>query len=102
LRGRASATARTVVWSALPAGLLAGGALGGHIGLAATMLAGAALTALASLVVRVHSAGWWSCYAAAPQTMPAAPLTHASTVGNVCGPYPMWPPGKKRAAFGAP
>jgi len=66
LRGRASATARTVVWSALPAGLLAGGALGGSIGLAPTMFAGAALTALASFVVRVHSARWWSRYAAVP------------------------------------
>jgi MFS family permease len=51
LRGRATATARTIVWSALPLGSLAGGALGGWIGLSTTMLYGAAFTALAGLLV---------------------------------------------------
>jgi MFS family permease len=52
LRGRATATARTIVWAALPAGSLAGGFLGGHIGLAATMFAGAITTACAALLLQ--------------------------------------------------
>lgn len=52
LRGRAAATARTIVWTALPAGSLAGGYLGGHIGLVATMAAGASITACAALFLR--------------------------------------------------
>ncbi len=50
LRGRATATARTIVWTALPIGSLAGGALGERIGLSATMLIGAAITASAAVV----------------------------------------------------
>jgi MFS family permease len=56
LRARATATARTIVWGALPLGSLAGGYLGGHAGLATTMLIGASITASAALVLR-SSAG---------------------------------------------
>lgn len=52
LRGRAAATARMIVWSALPAGLFAGGVLGTVFGLQATMLIGAAITAAAAMLLR--------------------------------------------------
>ena len=39
--GRANATIRTVVWGTLPLGTLAGGALGGTIGIVPTLFAGA-------------------------------------------------------------
>ena len=52
LRGRATATARTIVWTALPAGSLAGGVVGQLAGLAPAMLVGAAITASAVLLLR--------------------------------------------------
>ena len=51
LLGRATATARTIVWTALPLGSLAGGFAGEHIGLYATMMIGATITAAAALLV---------------------------------------------------
>jgi MFS family permease len=51
LRGRASATVRAIVWTALPVGSLVGGVLGERIGLAATMALGAAITAAAALLL---------------------------------------------------
>ena len=56
LLGRATATARTIVWGALPAGALLGGYLGGHIGLGATMLLGAAINASAAAILLVPRA----------------------------------------------
>lgn len=51
LLGRATATARTIVWIALPLGSLVGGILGDHLGLRATMLVGGMVTASAALIL---------------------------------------------------
>ena len=58
LRGRATATARTIVWSALPAGSLIGGACGSLFGLSQTMIAGAVITAAAAAIVHWPRSRW--------------------------------------------
>ncbi len=49
MQGRMNATVRTFVWGTLPLGSLAGGYLGTHIGIVATIVAGTALCILAAL-----------------------------------------------------
>jgi MFS family permease len=49
LQGRLAAVIRTVSWGAIPIGFLIGGFLGTHIGLAPTIVLGAAVTMLAAL-----------------------------------------------------
>jgi predicted MFS family arabinose efflux permease len=51
LQGRVNATMRTIVWGTIPAGSLLGGVLGTAVGVVPTMLAGGALSALATIWV---------------------------------------------------